>query len=74
MNKVEQAVHDMIRVKEKGTEELMDRTRGTVTVAAIGGAVGFLLGYNRKWNLILSTFIGVVAGGVLNNVIVKVRK
>jgi hypothetical protein len=41
------------------------RTKGTVAGAFTGMAVGLLVGYVRKYNMISSAFLGGVLGGLV---------
>jgi len=50
---------------------LLDKSRGTITSTLIGGALGFLVAYNRKWSLIMGTIIGGALAGIISNYVVN---
>lgn len=55
-------------VKNQDKDEyLLDKSKGTLTSTIIGGALGFLIAYNRKWNLIMGAVIGGALAGIGSN-------
>lgn len=50
---------------------LLDKSKGTVTSVAIGAGLGLLIGYTRKYNLILSVFVGGAIAGLISNYLVN---
>ncbi len=52
-------------------EYLLDKTKGTLTSALIGGGMGFFIAYKYKHNLLLGTIIGAGIAGVAANIIVS---
>lgn len=50
---------------------LLDKSKGTITSSVIGGGLGFLIAYNRKYNLLLGTVIGGAIAGVLSSYFVN---
>jgi hypothetical protein len=46
---------------------LMDASKGTITSTVIGGGLGLLIAYNRKFNLILGAVIGGSLAGIASN-------
>jgi hypothetical protein len=58
-------------LKSKDANEfLLDKTRGTLTSAVIGGGLGLIIGYTRKYNLILSVAVGASICGLISRIIV----
>jgi|LakMenEpi03Aug12_release.lakeMendotaPanAssembly.Ray.scaffolds.fasta_scaffold5398659_1 hypothetical protein len=56
--------------KIKSTNSIeQERTKGTVGGAFTGLAVGLLVGYVRKYNMISSGFLGAILGGLLSQLI-----
>ena len=63
---------DLKRVKYRDKEKyLLDQSEGTITSALIGGGLGFLIAYNRNWNLLMGTVIGGAIGGIVSNIFVN---
>ena len=53
------------KTKETNTV-ISDSTKGTMVGAAIGGGIGLFIGFGRKKNLLMSTFIGAIIGGAIS--------
>jgi hypothetical protein len=59
-----------IKKKDKSIV-LSELTKGTLVGSTIGAGIGLLIGFNRKHNLLLSSFIGAVIGGGITKVFIK---
>ena len=58
--------------KGKDTNKILsESTKGVMTAAAIGGGIGLMIGFGRKKNLLLSAFIGSVAGAIISKVFIN---
>jgi len=55
-------------------EYIREKTKGNVTGTAIGAAVGFFIGYRKGYSLIVSTFIGALAGNILTKAFITKKK
>lgn len=61
--------------KTKDVDEYMrERTKGNITGTAIGAAVGLVIGYRKKYNLVVSIFIGALAGNLLTRAFITKKK
>lgn len=47
----------------------MSKKRATFSGIVIGGIVGLMVGYSKKWNLIYSIVGGAAIGGVISRVL-----
>lgn len=60
------------KVKNFDTNKVLnDSSKGVMTGAAIGGGIGLMVGFGRKKNLLLSAFIGSIAGGIISKVFIN---
>lgn len=64
-----QGVLDKIKAIKTTCQDdyLLDKSKGTITCTAIGGAMGLLLAHNHKMNLVMGAIIGGVAGGMISS-------
>ncbi len=56
-------------VKKKGrtsSTTITEMTQGTMAGAGVGLALGFMVGYYQKYNLLFSSIIGMAAGGLIS--------
>jgi hypothetical protein len=59
-----------IKKKDKSAV-LNELTKGTLVGSSIGAGIGLLIGFNRKQNLLLSSFIGAVIGGGITRLLIR---
>ena len=58
--------------KTKSEDEyLVEKNKASVTGMVIGALLGLYLGYTKKYNLILSTFIGGISGSLATKILLK---
>ena len=58
--------------KSKDTNTVIsESTKGVIIGASIGAGVGLLIGFGRKKNLLLSSFIGSVIGGSISKIFIN---
>lgn len=50
------------------------RTRSAFAAVIVGGVVGMMVGYSKKWNLFYSAFTGAFIGGVAGALFVPKAK
>ena len=61
--------------KSKDVDEYMrEKTKGNVTGTLIGAGIGLLIGYKRKYNIIVSVFIGALAGNLITRAFLSEKK
>lgn len=56
------------------TDLLSDKTEAGRVGAVIGAVLGVYVGYTRKYNLLISAFLGGLAGNLLTKVLLKKKK
>ena len=60
---------------KSGKSELsLDKSNAATVGMVIGGLGGLYVGYTRNYNLLLSVFIGVLAGNILTKALIKPKK
>lgn len=58
--------------KTKSEDEyLVEKNKASVTGMVIGALLGLYVGYTKKYNLILSTFIGGISGSLATKILLK---
>jgi hypothetical protein len=55
-------------------ELLKDKSKAAVTGLAIGGLAGLYIGYSRKYNILISVFLGGLLGTLLTRAWIKPKK
>jgi hypothetical protein len=61
--------------KSGGVDDFkLDKSRASTVGMVIGALGGLYVGYTRNYNLLLSVFIGGVAGNVLTRVLIKPKR
>jgi hypothetical protein len=55
-------------------ELLKDKSKAAVTGLAIGGLAGLYIGYSRKYNILISVFLGGLLGTLLTRALIKPKK
>ena len=67
---------DFLKKGKKGsTNELsLDKSRAATIGMIIGALGGLYVGYTRKYSILLSVFIGGVAGNLLTRVLIKPKR
>ena len=61
-------LNNLKAVKNQDKDQyLMDASKGTVKSSLIGGGLGLVIAYNRKFNLILGAAIGAGVAGLISN-------
>ncbi len=50
---------------------LLDKSKGTITSTLIGGGLGLMIAYNRKWNLLFGAIIGGAIAGIVGSYFVS---
>ena len=56
------------------TELLKDKSKAAMTGLAIGGLAGLYIGYTRKYNILISVFLGGLVGSLLTRALLKPKK
>ena len=56
---------------QPSAQVISEATKGTATGTLIGAAVGMAIGHQRKANLLLSAFVGGLAGGVITSFFIQ---
>lgn len=59
------------QIKDSKGRSAGPRTRSAVAGIIIGGIVGIMVGYSKKWNLFYSTVTGAVIGGAAGSLLVS---
>jgi len=68
MTRTQEILENVRGVKSADRDQfLLDKSKGTLTSALIGGGLGFLIAYNRKGNLLIGTMIGATITGLIAN-------
>jgi uncharacterized membrane protein len=64
---------DKVKSSKNKTEDewLVDKNKASMTGMVVGALLGVYIGYTRKYNLLLSTFIGGVVGSVATKILLK---
>ena len=64
-----QSILDSIKSVKCANQDdyVLDKSKGTLTSAAIGAVLGMLLAHNRKQSLFMGAIIGGTIGGVIAN-------
>lgn len=58
--------------KTKSEDEyLVEKNKASVTGMVIGALLGLYVGYTKKYNLILATFIGGISGSLATKILLK---
>ena len=57
-----------------GNEIILEQTRGTFTGSAIGLLVGLYIGHSRKYNLVMSAFVGASIAGLITRIFILKNK
>lgn len=69
---------DFLKKKNKGDKPendlLLDKSRAGTVGMVIGALGGLYVGYTRNYNLLLSVFIGGVAGNFLTKALIKPKR
>jgi gas vesicle protein len=55
-------------------EYLFEKNKASMTGMVIGALLGVYVGYKRSYNLLVSTFIGGLAGSVATKILLKPSK
>lgn len=55
-------------------ELLKDKSRAAMTGLAIGGIAGLYVGYTRKYNILISVFLGGLIGSLVTRALLKPKK
>ena len=55
-------------------ELLKDKSKASMTGLAIGGLAGLYIGYTRKYNILISVFLGGLVGSLLTRALLKPKK
>jgi hypothetical protein len=55
-------------------ELLKDKSKAAMTGLAIGGIAGLYVGYTRKYNILISVFLGGLIGSLLTRALLKPKK
>jgi|LauGreDrversion4_2_1035121.scaffolds.fasta_scaffold05180_6 LytS/YehU family sensor histidine kinase len=56
------------------SELLKDKSKAAITGLAIGGIAGLYIGYTRKYNILISVFLGGLVGSLLTRALLKPKK
>jgi uncharacterized membrane protein (Fun14 family) len=56
------------------SELIKDKSKAAVTGLAIGGLVGLYVGYTRKYNILISVFLGGLVGSLVTRALLKPKK
>ena len=56
------------------TDLLSDKTEAGRVGAVIGGLLGVYIGYTRQYNLLISAFLGGLAGNLLTKALLRKKK
>ena len=65
-------INNIGEVKNKDTNTIIsDSTKGTMVGATIGAGVGLFIGFAKKKNLLMCTFLGAFTGGVIGRFVKK---
>jgi hypothetical protein len=62
------------RGSSKDNDLLFDKSNAATIGMVIGGLGGLYVGYTRNYNLLLSVFIGGLAGNFLTKALIKPKK
>ena len=66
---------DFLKKRKGGVDDFqLDKSRASTIGMVIGALGGLYVGYTRNYNLLLSVFIGGVAGNVLTRVLIKPKR
>jgi uncharacterized membrane protein len=69
MAKTAKEILDKTKVLSKGSNTIeQQRTKGTISGAFTGMAVGLVFGYVKNYNLISSAFLGAILGGLVTQI------
>ena len=55
-------------------EYLFEKNQASMTGMVVGALIGVYVGYTRKYNLLVSTFIGGLVGSVATKILLKPSK
>lgn len=55
-------------------ELLKDKSKAALTGLAIGGLAGLYIGYTRKYNILISVFLGGLVGSLVTRALLKPKK
>lgn len=55
-------------------ELLKDKSKAAMTGLAIGGLAGLYVGYTRKYNILISVFLGGLVGTLITRALIKPKK
>mgnify|MGYP003568388118 CR=1 FL=1 len=55
-------------------ELLKDKSKAAMTGLAIGGIAGLYVGYTRKYNILISVFLGGLIGSLVTRALLKPKK
>lgn len=56
------------------SELLKDKSKASLTGLAIGGLAGLYVGYTRKYNILISVFLGGLVGSLITRALLKPKK
>ena len=56
------------------SELLKDKSKAALTGLAIGGLAGLYVGYTRKYNILISVFLGGLVGSLITRALLKPKK
>lgn len=67
---------DKVKSSKTKTEDewLVEKNKASLTGMVIGGLLGVYIGYTKRYNLLLSAFIGGVSGSVLTKALLQPKK
>ncbi len=61
--------------KNKSEDEyLVEKNKASMTGMVVGALLGLYFGYAKKYNLIISTFIGGITGSLATRILLKPKK
>jgi len=61
--------------KNKSEDEyLVEKNKASVAGMVVGALLGLYVGYTKKYNVLLSTFIGGISGSLATKILLKPKK
>jgi len=71
---VEDILDKADRIKNGQDDEHTARSRSAVACGIVGGLVGLMVGYSKKWKLFYSAIAGMAIGGLVGHAFVAKAK
>ena len=66
------ALDKLKKIRDTDRDEyLLDKSKGTITSTLIGGALGLMVAYNRKGNLLVGAILGGAIAGIITTVFIN---